>query len=992
MSSRVVAVLASVLVGLVSCTMSDGPTVAKAGSALGWSQVDPPIHIRSLHTTTLLGTGELLVAGGASSPSTTEILEVASGRTVTGPALLAPRRQHTATMLANGKVLVAGGQGQSSAELYDPVARTFTATGSLARPRASHVAVRLDSGKVLVVGGAADRSTELYDAASGTFTVGPDRAGTNPPVAALLADGRVLVAALDAIELYDPARNAWSTIPAGVGGDVGTLTRAASGQMFLAVTTGCFSVGGDSLRCDSFVYGYDPPTNRFSGAVTMPNGRTGFGAARLPGDQLLFVGFATAVDTFVPATRSFTTSDGTLSSAYAGPTTTVLPGGDLLVLGGAQAAIDRRVATGSWRSGPSLATGRQRHAAVRIHDGRVLVSGGIDAAFAPIRSTELLDTASGTVVAGPVMLNARERHTMTALRDGTVLVAGGAGRTAELFTPGAGFGALPEMTAARADHAAVLLPTGKVLLVAGDAAGSAELFDPGARRFEALPAPATGKDGAKGAVLMPNGRVLLVGGSQAEIFDPLTSTFRTVNAPGAPRDGRSARLLASGKVLVAGGETLAAEVFDPASEQWSFVARRADAYANALWGTRPTGPIVTAGGALRDRAQGTTFVFDSLGAESGSFLATGPLSTAVVQGAITLGGSGELVVTGGNSCQALCAADPRPETDVLGDGAVGPRPSITDVPRDVIAGSRVRITGSGFTRGPEASSGSTNASSTNHPLAYWVSDANDGVVMGTILDFTDTTATWLVPATALHGHGQLFVGSSGVTSRGVGVTLSPALAATGCANDAECAGGFCVDGVCCDRRCDGACEGCSAAHKLSGEDGVCGAVPPGRDISGRCGLRLGDACAAKEECGPNFCAGANAGAPGVCCDAACDGECLSCSQPGHLGQCTPVDNGACNATVCIDDHTSRSVAGGVRDCGAFKCEDNVCRTSCSSVNNCVTPNVCSLEGLCVPPPTVAPSDVSVFGCAQAPGRGDARAALGLVALALLAGRRRCRTR
>ena len=54
---------------------------------------------------------------------------------------LAERRplRHTATLLANGKVLVAGGDGSSgylaSAELYDPVANTWTAAGSLSAGR-----------------------------------------------------------------------------------------------------------------------------------------------------------------------------------------------------------------------------------------------------------------------------------------------------------------------------------------------------------------------------------------------------------------------------------------------------------------------------------------------------------------------------------------------------------------------------------------------------------------------------------------------------------------------------------------------------------------------------------------------------------------------------------------------------------------------------------------------------------------------------------------
>jgi len=65
------------------------------------------------------------------------------------------RSFHTATLLPNGKVLVAGGDDgdNTSAELYDPVAGTWSSTGSLNHPRVFHTATLLNSGLVLAVGG-----------------------------------------------------------------------------------------------------------------------------------------------------------------------------------------------------------------------------------------------------------------------------------------------------------------------------------------------------------------------------------------------------------------------------------------------------------------------------------------------------------------------------------------------------------------------------------------------------------------------------------------------------------------------------------------------------------------------------------------------------------------------------------------------------------------------------------------------------------------------
>ena len=64
---------------------------------------------------------------------------------------------HTATLLPSGKVLVAEysqwSSTLSSAELYDPAAGTWVATGSLGTARQVHTATVLPSGKVLVAGG-----------------------------------------------------------------------------------------------------------------------------------------------------------------------------------------------------------------------------------------------------------------------------------------------------------------------------------------------------------------------------------------------------------------------------------------------------------------------------------------------------------------------------------------------------------------------------------------------------------------------------------------------------------------------------------------------------------------------------------------------------------------------------------------------------------------------------------------------------------------------
>jgi hypothetical protein len=129
---------------------------------------------RDLFTANLLGSGKVLLAGGANTTTTlgTADLFDPTNSSFTGTGnLVTPRYYHAATTLSDGTVLVNGGTTASgntdSSETYDPTAGTFAVTGSMLYPRALHSATLLPSGKILVVGGEGNNSVlvtvaELY--------------------------------------------------------------------------------------------------------------------------------------------------------------------------------------------------------------------------------------------------------------------------------------------------------------------------------------------------------------------------------------------------------------------------------------------------------------------------------------------------------------------------------------------------------------------------------------------------------------------------------------------------------------------------------------------------------------------------------------------------------------------------------------------------------------------------------------------------------------
>src|SRR5205085_260265 len=268
-------------------------------------------------TASLISAGAtILITGGAnasgSAINTAETFQVASKAFgATTVSMLCAHKGHTATVLQGGKVLIAGRAGITTnpcAELYDPVAGTFTRTGDMTTPVSDHAAVLLANGKVLIVGGSvngtscisctATSGAELYDPGTGTFTATSHTlvGARSSPTATLLPSGKVLVAGggvtpsggpVRTAELYDPVPDTLTSIASTISVErqFHTATLLPNGKVLLA---GGLTTAGSVATATADLY--DPATNTFHATGPMASTRMHHTATSLGNGVILIVG------------------------------------------------------------------------------------------------------------------------------------------------------------------------------------------------------------------------------------------------------------------------------------------------------------------------------------------------------------------------------------------------------------------------------------------------------------------------------------------------------------------------------------------------------------------------------------------------------------------------------------------------------------------------------------------------------------------------------
>jgi Kelch motif len=298
---------------------------------------------RSAPSAAVLPDGRVVVAGGYYYTGESTTREVPSDASLAAFRPVRGGPPGSSSPGANDVVPPTVGTALATAEVYDPAADTWSATGAMKYARFGAAAVTLSDGRVLVVGSGAGVDSgvakvddqayvtaEIYDPKTGRFSL----AGSLPGID---------WAALSALNLKDPGG-------APAPEDPGALVALADGGALLVGDAGYWKHLGEVVRS----FRFDPKavawtetgqpyvalTDEVTGAVvqTPAIGRLHAMAARLPDGRVLVAGgdgeeITSTAELYDPATNAWSALPAMPGPRAAGAIVT-LRDGSLLIVGG----------------------------------------------------------------------------------------------------------------------------------------------------------------------------------------------------------------------------------------------------------------------------------------------------------------------------------------------------------------------------------------------------------------------------------------------------------------------------------------------------------------------------------------------------------------------------------------------------------------------------------------------------------------------------------
>lgn len=314
-------------------------------------------------------------------------------------------------------------------------------------------------------------------------------------------------------------------------------------------------------------------------------------------------------------------SPGQLIFRRFGHTASLLPDGQVLIVGGAAGGSPDAPAglvgpaefyhtSAGFYGASDLVEARMYHTSTVLADGRVLVYGGMGTGGEPLATAEVFDDGMFESLALDPAPEPRLGHTASLLPDGRVLIAGGAADFPVASNPrGDAFIIDPQsgettsvqnqLAQPRAFHLSVATGNmvGEVVLAGGldelQSMDTIEIYTPGSNNFRGLSPSGEGRQrmlsarAGHSATLLLDGDVLLVGGRNQDPFgtdgdsllsadvwsaelDGLIGTGDSL--PSEAREWHTASALEDGRILIAGGRTReqgvstyleTAELFEP---------------------------------------------------------------------------------------------------------------------------------------------------------------------------------------------------------------------------------------------------------------------------------------------------------------------------------------------------------------------------------------------------------------------------------------------
>ena len=334
----------------------------------------------------------------------------------------------------------------------------------------------------------------------------------------MLPNGKVLLAggdmycpeyygpcAITTTKLYDPKANTWSAGPPLIHPHaMATATLLQNGKVLIV---GGVSQGTVSIS-DAFADAelYDPKTNTWSEAASLPIGRYSHQAFLLHDGRVLVLG------------------------------------GDTFASGGTASAC------ASCANGAASTAGRTLLSDVLPDVNRSPIYCGTGGCPRPATSVEIYNSATNTWPLGASVPDARQYYGASLLPNGDILVAGGllngiGTNTVEIYDPTHNtWSAAAPMQMPRAGPSAMPLATGKVLVFGGDsgqvsinAEKSAEVYDPATNSWSTT-GDSINPHGLSAAAELADGRILACG--FASVFEGIAPKGGASSTAGVPDGGR----------------------------------------------------------------------------------------------------------------------------------------------------------------------------------------------------------------------------------------------------------------------------------------------------------------------------------------------------------------------------------------------------------------------------------------------------------------------